>query len=67
MTRLERNVNRVYTLGGLILLTIVIMAISSCSTGYQVSNCPGLAMKECCEKTVNEAYKYEGEYINENK
>ena len=38
MTRLERNVNRIYTLGGLVLLTIVIMAMSSCSSSKQCSN-----------------------------
>ena len=32
MSKLERNVNRVYTLGGLVLLTIVIMAMSSCGS-----------------------------------
>jgi hypothetical protein len=34
MSKLERNVNRVYTLGGLVLLTVVIMAMSSCGTSY---------------------------------
>ena len=60
----EKVIESVYIAGGLVLIMIVIMAASSCSTGYQVSNCPGLAMKKCCEKTVNEVYKYEGEYIN---
>ena len=31
MCRFERNINRIYTLGGIILLIIVIMAMSSCS------------------------------------
>jgi len=32
MSRFERNVNRVYTLGGLVLLITVVMAMSSCAT-----------------------------------
>tara|TARA_R110002012_G_scaffold172770_1_gene337603 strand:+ start:413 stop:616 length:204 start_codon:yes stop_codon:yes gene_type:complete len=32
MNRLERNVDRVYTLGGLVLLGVAIMAMSSCGT-----------------------------------
>ena len=32
MCKFERNVNRIYTLGGVILLIIVIMAMSSCSS-----------------------------------
>ena len=32
MSKFEKNVNRVYTLGGLVLLITVIMAMSSCGT-----------------------------------
>jgi hypothetical protein len=53
MCKLEKNLNRIYTLSGIILLIFVIMAMSSCSS-----------TKKCCEKTINEVYKYEGEYIN---
>ena len=38
MDRLERNVNRVYTLSGLVLLTIVIMAMSSCGVNRGLTN-----------------------------
>ena len=55
MTKLERIINGIYITGGLVLLMTVIMAMSSCG------------MKKCCEKTTEEVYKYEGEYINENK
>ena len=50
---LEKIINTVYITGGLIIVTIVIMAMSSCGS-----------TKKCCEKTINEVYKYEGEYIN---
>ena len=67
MYKLERNLNRIGVVIGIGMIIMIVMAMSSCSTGYEVSNCPGLAMKKCCEKTANEVYKYEGEYINENK
>ena len=35
MCKFEKNVNRIYTLGGIILLIIVIMAISSCGSSKQ--------------------------------
>ena len=54
MNRMEKIVNGVYITGGLVLLMVVIMAMSSCSS-----------TKTCCEKTIEEVYKYEGEYINE--
>ena len=46
-SRLERNLNRIGVVIGITMLSIVIMTISSCSTGYQVSNCPGLAVNDC--------------------
>ena len=49
----EKIISMVYVTGGIVLLTIVIMTISSCSS-----------TKTCCEKTIEEVYKYEGEYIN---
>ena len=52
---LEKVVNIVYISGGLVLLMTVIMAISSCGSTKEI--------KKCCEKTVNEVYKYEKEYI----
>ena len=63
---MNKIINTIYISTRLVLLTVII-SLSSCGAGYQVSNCPGLAMKKCCEKTANEVYKYEGEYINENK
>ena len=47
---LEKIIDRIYITGGIALLITVIIAMSSCSTGYQVSNCPGLAMEECINK-----------------
>ena len=38
MCRFERNINRIYTLGGIILLIIVVMAMSSCGTSKQCDN-----------------------------
>ena len=32
MCRFERNLNRIYTLSGIILLVIIIMAMTSCGT-----------------------------------
>ena len=54
MDKMEKIVSTVYITGGLVLLMVVIMAMSSCSS-----------TKNCCEKAMNEVYKYEGEYINE--
>ena len=51
MCRFERNLNRVYTISGIILIIVVIMAMSSCGSTKE--------MKKCCEKTANEVYKYE--------
>ena len=51
----EKIVNTVYITGGIVLAMIVIMAMSSCGSTKQ--------MKKCCEKTVNEVYKYEGEKV----
>ena len=57
MCKLERNINRIYTISGIILIIIVIMAVSSCGSTKE--------MKKCCEKTASEMYKYENEYIYE--
>ena len=38
MSKLEKVVNGVYITGGLILLTTVIMAMSSCGTNKQCNN-----------------------------
>ena len=57
MCKFEKGVNIVYSIGGIILVIVVIMAMSSCGSTRK--------MKKCCEKTVNEAYKYENEYIYE--
>ena len=55
MCRLEKIINGVYITGGLVILMVVVMSMTSCG------------IKKCCEKTIEEVYKYEGEYINENK
>jgi len=47
MSKIEKIVNIIYITGGLILLMTVITAMSSCSIGYQVSSCPGLATNDC--------------------
>ena len=44
----------VYITGGLVLIMVVIMAMSSCSS-----------TKTCCEKTIEEVYKHEGLRVNE--
>ena len=56
MNRLERNVNRVYTLSGLVLLTIVIMALSSCGSSkmYHIGTGQELNKSRC---TGNYIYK----------
>jgi len=47
MCKFEKNLNRVYTLSGIVMVVLVIIAMSSCgSASYQVSNCPGLAINE---------------------
>ena len=51
---MEKIIERIYIAGGLVLLMVVIMAMSSCSS-----------TKNCCKKTIDEVYKHEGEYINE--
>ena len=38
MCKFERNLNRIYTISGLILLVVVIMAMTSCSSSKQCSN-----------------------------
>ena len=38
MSKMEKIVNGVYIVGGLVLLTIVIMAMSSCGTSKQCNN-----------------------------
>ena len=53
MNRMEKIIERIYITGGLVLLMVVIMAISSCG------------VRSCCEKTVNKVYKYEGLYISD--
>ena len=57
MERFERNLNRIYVLSGLVLITMVVMAMSSCGTTKRV--------KKCCEKTVQEVYEYEGWVIDD--
>ena len=44
MCKFERNVNRIYTLGGVILLIIIIMAMSSCSSSKY---CVGASWVNC--------------------
>ena len=53
-SKLERNLNRIGIVIGIIMLSVIVMTISSCSL-----------TKSCCEKTIDEVYKYEGEYIND--
>ena len=55
-SKLEKNLNRLGVIIGIGMLTIIIMTMSSCRNTKE--------MKKCCEKTANEVYKYEGEYIN---
>ena len=38
MCRFERNVNRIYTLSGILLIIIVIMAMSSCGVNRGLTN-----------------------------
>ena len=38
MSKFERNVNRIYTFGGIILLIVVIMAMSSCGVDQKCNN-----------------------------
>ena len=40
-------------LGGYIVFIVLLMSMSSCGS-----------IKNCCEKTIEEVYRYEGEYIN---
>ena len=49
MYKLERNLNRIGVVIGIGMIIMIVMAMSSCSTGYEVSNCPGLATKELNE------------------
>ena len=51
-SKLERNLNRIGVIIGIIMLSVVIMTISSCSS-----------TKKCCKKTINEVYKHENLYI----
>ena len=55
MTKLERNVNRVYTLGGLVLLTIVIIAMSSCGSSkeYHIGTGQELSRSNCSGNYIN--------------
>jgi hypothetical protein len=57
MCKFEKGVNIVYSIGGIILIIVVIMAMSSCGSTKEI--------KKCCEKTVNEVYKYEKECVND--
>ena len=57
MCKFEKNLNRIYSISGIILLIVVIMAMTSCGSAKE--------MKKCCEKTASEMYKYENEYIYE--
>ena len=59
MCKFERNINRIYTLSGIILAIIVIMAMTSCGLTK-----PKPKFKKCCEKTIEEVYKHEGLRIN---
>jgi hypothetical protein len=56
MCKFEKNLNRIYTLSGVILIIIVIMAMSSCGTTKEI--------KKCCEETTQEIYIYEGLYVD---
>ena len=51
---MEKIVEKVYITGGLVLLMVVIMAMSSCGS-----------TKNCCKKTIDKVYKHEGMYIND--
>jgi hypothetical protein len=55
MCKFEKNLNRIYSISGIILLIIVIMSMSSCGNVKQI--------KKCCEKTVQEVYIYEEIYV----
>ena len=50
MCRLEKNINRVYTISGIVLIIIVIMAMSSCSNKvYNVGTGEELTRYTNCE------------------
>ena len=56
---MEKIINGIYITGGLVLLTTVIMAMTSCGLTK-----PKPKFKKCCEKTIEEVYKHEGLRIN---
>ena len=56
MCKFERNLNRFYTLSGVIMVIIVIMLISSCGSTKE--------LKKCCEETVKEVNIYEELYVD---
>ena len=59
MSGFEKNLNRVGVAFGIILITLVIMAMTSCGLTK-----PKPKFKKCCEKTIEEVYKHEGLRIN---
>ena len=57
---MEKIINGIYITGGLVLLTTVIMAMTSCGLTK-----PKPKFKKCCEKTIEDVYKHENEYVYE--
>ena len=55
MEKIARILLDISAIGWIVFVIIaIVMTLSSCGT-----------MKKCCEKTVNEVYKYEGMYADQ--
>ena len=55
MHRVSKILLEIVAIGWIVFVTVaIVMVISSCS-----------ATKKCCEKTINEVYKYEGMYADQ--
>ncbi len=58
MSKLEKNVNRVYTLSGLVLLIIVIMSVTSCGMSQQYHIGTGYPLKKNCGPSFSSHPQY---------
>ena len=47
MCRFEKNLNKIYTISGIVLIIIIIMAMSSCSSGKMLYTPGDSAYIEC--------------------
>jgi len=55
MHKVSKILLEIASIGWIVFVIIaIIMTLSSCST-----------TKKCCKKTINEVYKYEGMYVNQ--